>query len=77
MYYVYVLKCKNGFYTGCTQNLKERINRHLKGHVPATERRHPLFLHFYLAIDDKVKAFNFEKYLKSGSGRVFLKRHFD
>ena len=25
---------------------------------------------------DRLKAFQFEKYLKSGSGRSFLKRHF-
>ena len=76
MYYVYSLKCKDGFYVGCTDNLKNRIFRHQKGNVPATSIRMPLELDFYFAIGDKYKAFNFEKYLKSGSGRSFIKKHF-
>jgi len=30
----------------------------------------------YFTIKDKYKAFQFEKYLKSGSGRAFIKKHF-
>ncbi|MEA1929505.1 MAG: GIY-YIG nuclease family protein [Patescibacteria group bacterium] len=74
MYYVYSLKCKNGFYVGCTDNLKDRLARHQKGHVPATASRLPVKLDFYVAINDKYTAFNFEKYLKSGSGRAFVKK---
>jgi len=76
MYYVYSLKCKEGFYIGCTDDLKERVERHEKGHVPATADRLPIALEFYLAINDKYKAFEFEKYLKSGSGRAFINKHF-
>jgi predicted GIY-YIG superfamily endonuclease len=76
MYYVYVLVCKDKKpYTGCTSNLKERIERHKKGNVPATRDRLPIKLVSYFAFSDKYKAFNLEKYLKSGSGRVFLKKH--
>lgn len=42
MYYVYSLKCKDGFYIGCTDNLKERFVRHSKGQVPATQNRLPV-----------------------------------
>lgn len=76
MYYVYSLKCKEGFYVGCTDDLKSRLLRHKKGFVPATKNRRPLELDFYFAIVDKYKAFEFEKYLKSGSGRAFVKKHF-
>ena len=76
MYYVYSLNCKDGFYIGCTDNLKERIDRHTKGQVSATIDRLPLKLDFYFALQDKYKAFEFETYLKSGSGRAFVKRHF-
>jgi len=76
MHYVYSLKCKDGFYIGCTDNLKDRVERHKNGHVPATVYRLPIKLDFYFAISDKYKAFEFEKYLKSGSGRNFTKRHF-
>ena len=75
MYYVYSLKCKDGYYVGCTDNLKDRIDRHQKGHVPATAKRLPIKLDFYIAIADKYKAFEFEKYLKSGSGRAFINKH--
>jgi len=76
MYYVYSLKCKNGFYIGCTDDIKKRLERHRDGHVPATASRLPIELEFYFAIENKYKAFEFEKYLKSGSGRAFLKKHF-
>ena len=37
MYYVYLLKCfDNRTYIGCTDNLKDRMNRHQKGQIPAT-----------------------------------------
>lgn len=75
MYYVYSLKCKDGFYVGCTDNVAERLERHKNGHVPATSSRVPVSLEFYFAIEDKYKAFEFEKYLKSGSGRAFVKKH--
>ena len=76
MFYIYSLKYKDGYYIGCTDNLKDRFDRHQKGQVPATAERLPVELFFYFAIDDKYKAFNFEKYLKSGSGRAFLNKHF-
>jgi len=71
MFYVYSLKCKKGYYIGCTNNLKERLARHAKGSVPATAERLPVKLEFCFAIPDKYKAFEFENYLKSGSGRAF------
>jgi len=76
MYYIYSLKCKDRYYIGCTYNIKDRLERHQRGNIPATADRLPISLEFYFAIEDKYKAFEFEKYLKSGSGRAFLKRHF-
>jgi putative endonuclease len=76
MNYVYILICRdNSPYTGFTSNLKERFNRHTAGHVPATKSRLHVELIFYCAFPDKYKALNFENYLKSGSGRAFMKRH--
>ena len=75
-WYVYVLVCNDGKpYTGCTDDLKDRIKRHAKGYVIATKNRLPIKLNAYFAFSDKYNAFKFEKYLKSGSGRAFLKRH--
>lgn len=76
MNYVYSLKCKDGYYVGCTNDIDDRICRHQKGQVPATSNRLPLELDCYFAFNDKYKAFEFEKYLKSGSGRAFIKKHF-
>ncbi len=76
MYFVYILKCAdNKPYTGCTDNLEERLERHMSGYVPATENRRPIQLVAHIVFNDKYKAFDFEKYLKSGSGRAFLNKH--
>lgn len=76
MYTVYILKCADGkSYTGCTENLEERSQRHSNGYVPATENRHPVQLITRIVFNNKYKAFEFEKYLKSGSGRAFLNKH--
>lgn len=76
-HYVYILRCADSKpYVGCTDNLKERIERHNKGNVPATKTRLPIILIGYFAFKNKYTAFSFEKYLKSGSGRAFMKKHF-
>lgn len=76
MHYVYSLRCRDGYYIGCTDDIGDRLERHQKGDVPATVGRLPVKLEFYFAVSDQYKAFEFEKYLKSGSGRAFLKKHF-
>lgn len=75
-HYVYILKCKNGFYIGCTNNLKDRIKRHNNREVIATKDKLPISLINYFAFTDKYKAYEFERYLKTGSGRTFTKKHF-
>ena len=75
MYYVYSLKCTDGFYVGCANKLQDRKEGHQKGQVSATKNRLPIKLDFYFAIKDKYKAYKFEKYLKSGSGRAFINKH--
>jgi predicted GIY-YIG superfamily endonuclease len=75
MHFVYILKCSdNKLYVGQTSNLKERLERHNKGQVPSTKPRRPLSLMYYSAFNDKYKAIEFEKYLKSGPGRAFTKK---
>ena len=77
MQYVYLLKCSdNTTYTGCTQNLEERLLRHQKKQVLYTSTRLPIKLITYIAFSDKYKAFEFEKYLKSGSGKAFSNKRF-
>lgn len=76
MYYIYSLKCVDGYYVGCTSDLRARIKKHQQGGVPATVKRLPVELSFYVAVRDRIKAYKLEKYFKSGSGRVFINRHF-
>lgn len=76
MRYVYVLRCHDSrSYIGSTDNLNDRLVRHSKGYVPATQQRLPIRLLAYFAFIDNNVAYKFEKYLKSGSGRAFLNRH--
>jgi putative endonuclease len=63
------------FYKGCTSNLEERLERHQKGWVESTKDLLPVKLIAYTAFPNQSKAYAFEKYLKSGSGRAFLKKH--
>lgn len=74
-YHVYLLKCSDGTtYTGCTSNLEERLKRHNNGHVAYTATRLPIELISYTSFLEKHKAYEFEKYLKSGSGKAFAKK---
>ena len=77
MFFVYILRCSNGRpYIGCTQNIKERLARHRNGRAPTTSRILPVKLISCIIFSNKYVAYNFEKYLKSGSGRAFIERHF-
>jgi len=76
MYYVYILLCSDGrTYIGATNDLRDRIQRHRNGYIIATKKRLPIKLIAYFAFQNEHTAFVFEQYLKSGSGRAFLKKH--
>lgn len=79
MYYVYLLKSiKNPIktYIGYTTNLKQRLETHNSGGSIYTEQDSPWKLVMYLTFVDELKAKEFEKYLKSQSGRTFGKKIF-
>ena len=63
-------------YVGFTQDLSEFLAKHNAGEVPHTSKFKPWRIQTAIAFDSKEKAAAFEKYLKSGSGREFAKRHF-
>ncbi len=74
---VYILICSDSMtYTGCTNNFQDRLLRHSRGEVHFTKSRLPVSVLLNVIFFDKYKAFEFEKYLKSGSGRAFMKKHF-
>jgi predicted GIY-YIG superfamily endonuclease len=75
MHFVYFLKCNDeSIYRGCTSNLEARLIRHNSGEVHYTKDRLPLDLIIYIAFKEKHKAYFFEKYLKSGSGKAFANK---
>ena len=74
---VYILKCvDNTYYTGCTSNLEKRLIRHNRGEVHYTKSRLPINVETYIIFNDKYKAYQFEKYLKTGSGIAFRNKRF-
>jgi putative endonuclease len=56
---------------GFSSNLQKRVNEHKLGKVSQTKNLLPLKLVFYAAFESKIKALNFEKYLKTNSGFAF------
>ena len=76
MKYVYILQSIDSahFYTGVTDDLRARLSKHNAGEVPHTSKYKPWRLKTYVAFSDEKQAFNFEKYLKSPSGRAFTKK---
>ena len=77
--YVYLLISESDpgrHYVGLTDNLKDRLRRHNAGEVAHTAKHRLWKLQVAIAFNDRMKASEFEIYLKSHSGRAFAKRHF-
>jgi putative endonuclease len=56
--------------------LEVAVEQHNAGEVFHTAKFKPWRVKNYVAFDDQLKAYAFERYLKSGSGRAFAKKHF-
>jgi putative endonuclease len=79
MRYVYILQSLSHSeqrYIGTTVDLKERLKQHNRGHSPYTSKYKPWKIVIAVYFEDDKKAETFERYLKSGSGHAFAKRHF-
>ncbi len=74
MYYVYILRSSKShiLYYGYTVDLRKRIEEHNSGNTKFTKGHLPWELIWYCAFRNKLKAKNFELYLKSGSGKAFV-----
>ena len=75
MYYTYILKSKKDkqFYTGYTDNLKERLKYHNDGKIVSTKNRLPVELVYYEACLNQQDASHREKYLKTAWGKRYIK----
>ena len=78
MWYVYLLRSEAEpaeTYVGVTQDLRRRLGEHNAAKSPHTRKYDPWNLVTYIGFADRVKAEQLERYLKTGSGRAFAKRH--
>jgi putative endonuclease len=79
MKYVYVLRSRLDpklIYVGLTGDVLNRLAEHNAGESGYTSRHRPWELLLSIQFADDAKAIEFENYLKTGSGRAFMHRHF-
>jgi putative endonuclease len=79
MFYVYLINSipyPNQHYVGFSENYEQRLEYHNDGKSIHTNKFKPWELICCFVFKDEKTAREFEKYLKSGSGRAFLKKHF-
>lgn len=77
-WFVYILR--NGesprrYYTGHTADVSRRHAEHNAGRCTHTAKYRPWSLDVVIEFTDEQRAVAFERYLKSGSGVAFAKRH--
>lgn len=79
MYFVYPIRALNfpeKFYIGYTRDVQARLKTHNAGGSIFTSKYKPWELVMFLGFSEAEKAYAFERYLKSQSGRAFAKKRF-
>ncbi len=79
MYWVYLISSiafPEQKYVGFTEDVKKRLSTHNAKGSTHTAQHAPWELQACFAFQDKQRALDFEKYLKSHSGRAFSSKHF-
>jgi len=73
MFYSYIILSSKAhiFYFGYTDDLANRLKQHNEGKVPSTAPHKPWELIWYGAFSTEKEARDFERYLKTGSGKSF------
>jgi putative endonuclease len=77
LYYVYLLQSISSpdrYSTGFTRDIEQRVEHHNSGGNFHTSKYRPWKLKTYLAFADEDQALEFERYLKTSSGRAFAKK---
>jgi putative endonuclease len=77
--FVYVLRSEvdpSHHYVGVASDVDGRLEWHNTGPCGHTRRHRPWRVIVCVEFPNEKTALRFEKYLKSGSGRAFAKRHF-
>lgn len=76
-FYVHILQSEldaNHFCIGCTEDLKTRLGSHNAGEIPHTSKFRPRKIKTAIAFTEQERAFAFERYLKTASGRAFARK---
>jgi putative endonuclease len=79
MTFVYLLQSEadpSKHYTGISSDPVRRLEEHNGGKSAHTNKYRPWKITVTVGFADAAKATAFERYLKSGSGRAFAKKHF-
>jgi putative endonuclease len=63
------------YYTGVTANWRTRLEAHNAGRCSHTSNGTPWDIDVIVQFADESRALAFERYLKSGSGCAFARRH--
>ena len=74
---VYILQSQSSpqrFYVGVTEDVLARLRKHNSGGVSHTSKYLPWRIKTCIAFADEERAFAFERYLKSPSGRAFASK---
>jgi predicted GIY-YIG superfamily endonuclease len=77
--FVYIARSDSApdrYYVGLTSDIATRLAVHNSGGSQHTAKLRPWQLVVSLEFASEASAVAFEKYLKTGSGRAFAKRHF-
>lgn len=77
MYYTYILRSKKvlgAIYKGYTQDLKSRIEQHNNRLSRHSSIYAPWEIETYFAFSTEKQARDFERYLKSSSGKAFMNK---
>ncbi len=77
--FVYILRSRSNsarHYVGVTGDVARRLAWHNAGQNVHTARDRPWTVVVSMEFATQLAAYRFERYLKSGSGRAFSKRHF-
>ncbi len=77
--FVYIIRSRHHparYYAGLTSHVARRLETHNSGGNQYTAGLRPWDLIASIEFQNEASAIAFEKYLKSGSGRAFAKRHF-
>jgi predicted GIY-YIG superfamily endonuclease len=76
-FYAYILQSDSAsgrFYAGSTEDLRARLEKHNAREVPHTAKFRPWIIKTAIAFMQRERASQFERYLKTASGRAFAKK---